>query len=203
MTATLHETTIERFLTDLAARTPVPGGGAVAGLVTATAASLGGMVVAWSLGKASLADHQTMLSAADEELGVLRSRALIEAERDAEAYGRLNALWGLEKDHPDRLAGWTEAVIGAIEAPGAIMRTADRVLELLEPLPEASAKHLASDLAIAVELAATGARAAERNVAVNLPLLPEGALREEHDERFGSLGVAIDAKARAILERLA
>ena len=67
MTATLHETTIERFLTDLAARTPVPGGGAVAGLVTATAASLGGMVVAWSLGKASLAaDIQHLLPVCNE-----------------------------------------------------------------------------------------------------------------------------------------
>ena len=83
------------------------------------------------------------------------------------------------------------------------MKTADRILEILEELPGRSAKHLVSDLAIAVELAATGARAAERNVAVNLPLLPEGAFRDDYDASYGELGVRIDGRARTILEQLA
>jgi formiminotetrahydrofolate cyclodeaminase len=83
------------------------------------------------------------------------------------------------------------------------METADRILEILEELPGRSARHLGSDLAIAVELAATGARAAERNVAVNLPLLPEGETRNDHDARYGGVGVRVDERARTILEHLA
>ena len=202
-TPTLAEHTLDALLSSLAAKQPVPGGGAVAGVTTALSASLGGMVVAYSLGKPALADSETMLQSASTELERLRARSLEQAEADAVAYGRLNALWGLEKDDPARVAGWTEAVVGAIKAPGAIMETADRILEILEDLPGRSARHLASDLAIAVELAATGARAAERNVAVNLPLLPEGELRDEHDARYGELGVRVDGRARTILEELA
>ncbi len=202
-TPPLADQTLESLLQSLAAKQPVPGGGAVAGITTALSASLGAMVVAYSLGKPSLADSEQMLENAATELEQLRGRSIEQAEADAVAYGRLNALWGLAKDDPARTSGWTDAVVGAIEAPGAIMKTADRILEILEDLPGRSAKHLVSDLAIAVELAATGARAAERNVAVNLPLLPEGELRDEHDASYGELGVRIDGRARNILERLA
>lgn len=202
-TPPLSQQTLESLLNSLAAKQPVPGGGAVAGITTALSASLGGMVVAYSLGKPSLADSQSMLENAASELEQLRIRALEQAEADAVAYGRLNALWGLEKDDPDRLSGWTDAVEGAIKAPGEIMETADRILEILEALPGRSARHLGSDLAIAVELAATGARAAERNVAVNLPLLPEGETRNDHDARYGEVGVRVDERARTILEHLA
>ena len=150
------DSTLEGFLTDLAAKQPVPGGGAVAGVTTAMSAGLGGMVVAYSLGKSAFKDSESMLQETSEELARLRSDALRQGEADATAYARLNALWGLTKDHPDRVAGWVDAVEGAILAPGAIMRTADRILELLAQLPGRSAKHLTSDLAIGVELAATG-----------------------------------------------
>jgi len=198
----LVDSTIQGFLTDLAAKQPVPGGGAVAGITTALSAGLGGMVVAYSVGKSAFKESESMLRETGAELAELRSAALRQGEEDAAAYARLNALWGLTKDHPDRTAGWIDAVEGAILAPGAIMRTADRVLELLARLPGRSAKHLASDLAIGVELAATGARAAERNVMVNLPLLPEGEIRERHDATFGEIGARVDARAREILEQL-
>ena len=201
-TGSLGAASLHSVLADLAAKQPVPGGGAVAGITTALAAGLGGMVVAYSVGKAAFKDAESMLQETGEELERLRTQALLQGEQDAVAYGRLNALWGLTKDHPDRTAGWNDAVEGAILAPGAIMETADRILELLEPLPGRSAKHLTSDLAIAVELAATGARAAERNVMVNLPLLPEGDLRERHDSTYGEIGARVDVRAREILEQL-
>jgi formiminotetrahydrofolate cyclodeaminase len=199
---TLAGSTLGALLGDLASRKPVPGGGAVAGITTALAAGLGGMVVAYSIGKTALSGYQTMLESSGTELEELRIRALKEADQDAVAYGRLNALWGLDKDHPDRLAGWASAVEGAIDAPGAIMVTADRVLEILERLPGRSAKHLVSDLSIAVELAATGARAAERNVAVNLPLLEDESVREKYDDTYGEIGARVDERARDILEQL-
>ena len=161
------------------------------------------MVVAYSLGKKSLRDEEPMLTKAAATLQALRQEALDGAEQDAAAYARLNALWGLDEDDAERARGWTDAVSGAIKAPGGIMETADKILEVLENLPGRSAKHLGSDLAIAVELAATGARSAERNVAVNLPLLTEDPLREQFDAMFGSIGARVDMRARNILEKLA
>ena len=160
------------------------------------------MVISYSLGKKSLADSQEMLQSAGERLAELRAQSLEQAEGDAKAYERLNALWSLQKDDPKRVEGFQNAVLGAIEAPGAIMETANEILGILQQLPGRSAKHLTSDLAIAVELAATGGRAAERNVSVNLPFIDDEHQRQKIDATYGTLGEKIDAQARDTIELL-
>ncbi|MEE2682129.1 MAG: cyclodeaminase/cyclohydrolase family protein [Planctomycetota bacterium] len=193
---------LTELLDRLAEKSPVPGGGSVAGITTGLAAGLGGMVVAYSLGKSSLSEHQSMLETAAERLQRLRGCAVEQADADAAAYRELNTLWRLDEDDPARIEGFADAVRGAIEAPGAIMHSAREVLDCLRELPERSARHLRSDLAIAVELACTGGRAAERNVSVNLPLVEDETLREELDARYGTLGAEIDTIARGIIETL-
>ena len=202
-TSPLADMTITDFLESLGSKAPIPGGGAVAGVSNAIAAGLGGMVVAYSLGKKSLADHQTMLEESTMTLKELRERAMCQADDDAAAYGSLNALWSRPADDPERVDGFQDAVRGAIKAPGAIMETSCLILEVLERLPGCSAPHLASDLAIAIETATMGARAAERNVTVNLPMLTDEDERQALDETFGALGLRIDTMARSAMEAMA
>ena len=194
--------TISEFLESLGSKAPIPGGGAVAGVSNAISAGLGGMVVAYSLGKKSLADHQTMLEESTVTLKELRERSMRQADDDAAAYGCLNALWSRPADDPERVGGFQEAVRGAIKAPGAIMETSSLILEVLERLAGCSAPHLASDLAIAIETATMGARAAERNVTVNLPMLTDEEERQTLDETFGALGLRIDTMARSAMEAM-
>tara|TARA_B100001059_G_scaffold174772_1_gene175130 strand:+ start:662 stop:1294 length:633 start_codon:yes stop_codon:yes gene_type:complete len=198
----LADMTINEFLESLGSKAPIPGGGAVAGVSNAIAAGLGGMVVAYSLGKKSLAAHQTMLEESTLTLKELRERSMRQADDDAAAYGNLNALWSRPADDPERVDGFQDAVRGAIKAPGAIMETSSLILEVLERLPGCSAPHLASDLAIAIETATMGARAAERNVTVNLPMLTDEEERQNFDETFGALGLRIDTMARGSMEAM-
>ena len=198
----LGDLTITEFLTRLSSKAPVPGGGAVAGVSNAIAAGLGGMVIAYSLGKKSLAEHQTMLTESAATLETLRTLSMQQADADAAAYGCLNVLWGRPEDDPERIEGFQDAVRGAIEAPGSIMETSSQILEILERLPGRSARHLGSDLAIAIETATMGARAAERNVTVNLPMITDLEEREELDAKFGALGLEIDSRARSSMEAM-
>lgn len=200
--ASLADMTLADFLERLGSKAPVPGGGAVAGVSNAIAAGLGGMVVSYSLGKRSLEAHQTMLEESARILEGLRTRSMRQADDDATAYGCLNALWSRPADDPERVAGFQDAVRGAIMAPGAIMQTSNEILEVLERLPGCSAPHLASDLAIAIETATMGARAAERNVTVNLPLIAAEDERDALDEKYGALGLDIDTKARVSMEAM-
>ena len=199
----LADMKITDFLEQLGSKAPVPGGGAVAGVSNAIAAGLGGMVIAYSLGKKSLAQHQEMLEEARKTLQDLRARSMRQADDDAAAYGCLNALWSRPADDPERISGFQDAVRGAIKAPGAIMETSSLILEVLERLPGCSAPHLASDLSIAIETATMGARAAERNVTVNLPMLTDDEERQALDETFGALGLRIDTMARSAMEAMA
>lgn len=167
--------TVSRFLAELAAKQPVPGGGAAAGVVVATAASLASMVVAYSVGRRSLTEHEGHLKASAAELDRLRIAATEAAAADARAYAGLQALWGLERDDPARRDAWSGAVEAAIAAPRSIMALAEGVLEIAESLEDRSNRMLKSDLAIAAVLADAGFRSAAANVRINLPLLEDPA----------------------------
>ena len=176
--------TVEEFAGSLAARTPAPGGGAVAAVTAAHAAALGAMVIEFTLGKAKFAEHEAANASTLARLADLRRTALALADRDAEAYGTLNALWKLPKDSPARTAGWDAAVAEAIDAPQAILDAAAEVAAACAGLGPRTNPNLASDLAIALDLARVAARAAAHNVEVNLPSVADEATRTARRDRM-------------------
>lgn len=153
------------------------------------------MVVAYSVGKKSLAAHQPALEEGAAQLERARVVLIKLAIADMEAYGTLNALQKLPEGDAKRTAGWASAVAGAIGAPSAMLAASNDLLRLLERLRPITNEWLKSDLAIAAVLAEACARSAAWNVRINLPLLSENAERErvagETDRAVG------DARARA------
>ncbi|MDA0214459.1 MAG: cyclodeaminase/cyclohydrolase family protein, partial [Planctomycetota bacterium] len=85
--------TVDAFVTALAAKQPVPGGGAAAACILAQASALGSMVIAYTLGKPKFAEHQLRLEKLDLIFSSARIDALQLADRDASAYLKLNSLW--------------------------------------------------------------------------------------------------------------
>ena len=184
----------QTLLDQLAGKSPAPGGGAAAGMVGATAAALGGMVVAYSLGRKSLAEHEGFLEEAAARLARARELFLVLADEDARAYTALNALMRLPEDAAERVSGWETAVAGALAPPRAMLAGATDLLRLLEGLPGRINPHLGSDLAVAAIDAEACARGAAWNVSVNLPLLPEPERRPIRSE---TERLVADARERA------
>ena len=191
MTLDWRAISVSQYLDELAAATPVPGGGAVAGVTLAQANALGSMVVGYAIGKPKFAAHDAAHRTAHASFERGRQCALELANEDARAYARLNALWKLPKDAPER-SGFAEAVRGAIAAPEATLLLAQGTLECLAALVGTTSASLASDLRIAIDLAALGARAAQENVRINLPSIADEAERS-----------AIAARTEAVLASLA
>lgn len=175
---TFAEMRMSEFLDAVASKQPTPGGGAVASVVAALAGALGCMVLVYSQGKKSLAEHAASHQKALSSLGELGRRAMKLAEDDATAYARLNALWKLDKSDPKRLAEFPEAVEQAIAAPHAVLHVCMEILLQLRDLCGTTNTMLASDLAMAAILAEAGARSAAWNVRINLPLLDDARTRE-------------------------
>lgn len=161
--------TVDEFAEMLAAKTPAPGGGAVAAITAAHAAALGSMVLEFTIGKPKFAADDASNASALKRLTELRHHALTLADRDAEAYGVLNSLWKLPKDAAARLDAWDASVAAAIDAPQAILNAAAEIAATCSGLAARTNPNLASDLAIAIDLACVAARAAAHNVEVNLP----------------------------------
>ena len=182
------------LLAALAAKQPVPGGGAAAGLVLATAAGLGSMVLRYSVGKKAFAAWNGELEQALETCDRLRLDAIAAADADAAAYAGLSSLWKLAEDDPIRVERWTPAVEAAIAAPRHAMTLAETLLATLESLPGRTSRTIRSDLAIAAILADAAARSAAWNIRINLPLLGDAVAADEE-------GAAIDARLLGVRRR--
>ncbi|MCC5824517.1 MAG: cyclodeaminase/cyclohydrolase family protein [Phycisphaerales bacterium] len=194
MSQTFADMRLNDLLDALASKCPAPGGGAAAGIVGATAAATAQMVVAYSQGRKSLAEHHSFLDDASGRLTRARVMFLTLADEDAAAYGVLNTLMRLPEDHPDRAAGWAEAVDGAMAPPRATLAAAVELLRLCEELCGKINPNLRSDLGVAGVLGEAAARSAAWNISINLPLLGEdqrGSVRAEAERQ------AADARARA------
>src|SRR3954463_8306073 len=86
-----QSTTIEKFLDASAARQPTPGGGSVAALAGALAASMGEMVVNYSLGKKDLEAFADELKPALAEYHRARGMLVQLMGEDQQAYAALTA----------------------------------------------------------------------------------------------------------------
>lgn len=185
-------------LDSVAAKTPTPGGGAVASAVGALAASLAAMVVNYTVGKKSFAAHEERLRGSVERLRQGRRLLLQLAAEDAESYGAMNELMRLPEDDERRRRELPEVAAAAVAAPRATIAACADLLRLFEELLPITNRMLRSDLAIAVILAESAARASRWNVMINLPTLAElgdesgPGLLEETD------AVLADAAARTV-----
>lgn len=164
-------------LAKIAEKSPAPGGGAAASLVGAVASALAQMVVAYSVGKKSLAEHQESLQGAIGALEAARSWLLHLAEEDARAYGLVNELMRLPEGDPRR-AELPSAIETAARVPLEATEACAELAKLLSTLATRTNRQLKSDLAIAAILADAAARASRWNVVVNVALIEDAGVRD-------------------------
>ena len=181
----LESMTVGSLISSLGEKSPTPGGGAVSSIVTALSAALGIMVVRYSSGKKTLAEHDELLREAMNTLDELTRRALSLADEDARAYGTLNELMKANAGDNEKNEEWTKAVEAAIDAPVQVISVCLGLMHMLDRLTGKTNRMLDSDLAIAAILSEAGAKAAAWNVHTNLSLLQdegrENDIRRETD----------------------
>lgn len=166
--------TIDQFLSATAAAQPTPGGGSVAALAGALAASLGEMVLNYSVGKKDLAAYDAELRSSLAELTRARRLLLGFMVEDQQAYAALSAA-AKDPQSPEFAA----ALAACLSVPEAVAATAVAILELCDKLADKVNPHLISDLAICADLAMTTVRASMHNIQVNLRAVPDMARRGE------------------------
>ena len=182
---------LEDFLGEIAAPTPVPGGGFVAGITVAMAAGIVSMA-------ARMSEDWTERRGASAQAETLRARATELASTNAEAYARaLAALAGEEERHRTRDETMGDALARAADVPLAIGDAATAVAALAAEVAERGDPRFRADCAIAASLAAAGAHSAAVLVDVNLGTTggDERTVRaQKHvDEAAGSLQRALAA----------
>jgi formiminotetrahydrofolate cyclodeaminase len=185
----LVNASIEEFLTHLASAAPTPGGGAVAALTGALAASLGRMACELTVGRPKFADVEPQVKQIASRLtrAALMLKRLI--DEDAAAYAELSTAFKLDKSDPQRKGRLAETAGLATAVPLETVAVSRQVLGDLRRLKPIGNPNLRSDVEAGLHLAQAAMQAAAANVRVNLPLLPQKQAQEVTRELDKLLGL--------------
>jgi len=150
-------TPIDKYLDDLSAKLPAPGGGSAAALNAAMAASLISMVVNFTLGKPKYAKYESQLKGILEKSERLRKEFLNMVDLDVAAYKSKN-------------------IRDALDVPFMLARLCYEGIKLCPPLVKKGNVNLISDVAVAAIFFESAFASACFNVEINLKSLNDNKL---------------------------
>ncbi|MGV9820623.1 cyclodeaminase/cyclohydrolase family protein [Nocardia xishanensis] len=169
------EVTLAQYLSDLAAKIPAPGGGAVAALHAAQGAALIAMVARYTT-RAKDAEHRPIVDRIIEAADEARARALALADADAAAFTAVGAAYKLPKNTDEEVAARTEAInaalVEAARVPAAVVDEADEVLSLAAELLPIGNPNVVTDIGAAADAARAAATSSRLNIEINVTSLP-------------------------------
>lgn len=191
---------IKQFLEELGSDLSAPGGGSVAGLISALSAALNSMVYSLTVGKKSymiLEDNEKgIINKFQKESKEFTVRSLELMEEDRENFLKLMDCYKLPKESEEeknrRSLAIKENTIKSMEAPLILARESLEFYENLKIMAKHGNKMLLSDLAISAVLLHSAIESSIINVKVNL-----NGLRNE--EFFNK----IDSELKTIIEKSA
>ena len=157
---------IEEFLDAVASKTPTPGGGAVAAVTGAMAASLVEMVCNLTIGKKSYPKVQDEMLKVAERASELSVKLLDLADRDSEAFDKVMAAY--KTQDKDKIKA---ALLIAIEVPEKVAEYCENVRELAEIVAKIGNVNTYSDAMSAEHLAFAATQSATENIEINKKLL--------------------------------
>ncbi len=173
---------VANWLDSLSAKTPTPGGGAVAALAGAIAAAQLSMVASYTTGQKWL-DREQRMKELVAELGKLRSAAFALAESDATAFEKVAQAYALPKNSEAEKSARSDAIqqalIGASEPPAQTIKLAGRLSEVAEELAEQGNPNVLSDVAVGASLTRAALESAIVNVEINMHGLKDAHMKQK------------------------
>ena len=177
---------LRRYLDDLAAKLPAPGGGSVAALLGALGAALISMVANFTVGKERFKDVEEEVRRILGESERLRGALLSLVDEDVTAYKTVSEALKLPKG-PERDEKVEEALREAAKVPAEVLERSLRVLELASELVDKGNPSLITDVGIAAMAAYAAMYSALLNIEINLKWMRDEEFARSVRERCGPL----------------
>ena len=188
---TLPGLSVSDFLGAVAGMDPAPGGGSVAALAGALAASLGEMVTGFSISRKELAEFQAQLRGLLEKFKTARMSLQSAIQQDTDSYAGVESALKMPKATDDekrrRQEQMQQALRIAAIVPMEVAEEAARLVDLFRQLGPMSNPNLKSDLQTGIAMAQAAIRGALANVAINLKSIKDEALEAELSRRMQSV----------------
>ncbi|MEW6447023.1 MAG: cyclodeaminase/cyclohydrolase family protein [Bacillota bacterium] len=202
---------IRQFLKEAASNAPTPGGGSVAALCGALAASMASMVASLTVGKEKYADVEPEMTAMLQKTAALMNRFEKLVAADIEAFSAFMEVYKMpretEEQKAERARRMQEALVRATETPLGIAGACLEVLELAEQAALKGNKGAVSDAGVAAYLGEAALNAALLNVDINVPLIKDDSYKTaalaKRDELKGRAAFVKENAISAVTKRLA
>lgn len=185
---------VRDFAAAVAAKTPTPGGGSVAGVVAVLATALGEMALNFTRGKKKFAQHEEVYGHISHRLEKTRAMFQDLVADDVSAYSLYRDAAAMA-DGPAKTEATQLALVAAINVPRMMTKLALSMMEDLQALSDKCNPYLISDLVAGAALAAATIRLCDYNVRINVPQLADGQVASE----IGIASATEVKKAEAIL----
>ena len=199
----LADLSIKEFLAKTASNSPVPGGGSIAALSAAIAASLSEMVAHLTIGKKGYEALEEEMQGIAKDALQYRERLIRYIDKDSDAYNDVMAAFklpkGTEQERNNREGAIQEALINATLVPLDVARDAFKIIELAGKVVKQGNKNAVTDAAVAVMMARTAALSALYNVKINLASIKDTDFVEEIREEIKHMESEIVNREREIL----
>jgi len=184
----LADLSIKEFLAKTASNSPVPGGGSIAALSAAIAASLSEMVAHLTIGKKGYEALEEEMQEIAKDAFQYRERLIRYIDKDSDAYngvmGAFKLPKGTEQERNNREGAIQEALVNATLVPLDVARDAFKIIELAGKVVKRGNKNAVTDAAVAVMMARTAALSALYNVKINLASIKDTDFVEEIREEI-------------------
>ncbi len=193
----MYEKKINLFLEGLASDAPVPGGGGACGLVGATAAALGSMVLSLTTGKKKYESVQPEIDELIQKMAKQRIRLLSAIDRDAEAFRPLSEAYGMPRETPEEIerrdAVMARALKDAATAPLDMMELLLETASLLSRISEIGSMLAISDAGVGLSFCRSALYGASLNVYINTKLMKDRQLADQMNGRVEEILKKADA----------
>ncbi len=187
----LAELTIKEFLEKTASSSPVPGGGSVAALSAALAASLTEMVAKLTIGKEGYETVEDEMKAVAQEALKLKLKLVLSIDNDSNAYNdvmsaiRLPGDTEAEKHYREKTiqSGLKKATL----IPMSVAEDAALVMDLAGKTVASGNKNAITDGAVGVMMAKTAVLSAIYNVKINLKTIKDKTFIDEISKKVEAM----------------
>mgnify|MGYP000217448367 CR=1 FL=1 len=180
---TFANMSLKEFNSKLASDSPTPGGGSVAGLSAALAASLASMVINLS--------KETDLDSYSEKLKENIEFALELIDKDALSFNRVMDAFKMKKetaeDKNKRKKAIQTALYDASLTPMETIKLAKSILEITVEVAKKGNKNAVSDAGVAALMALASVKSAAYNVYINTASLKDGQKAIELEKKAQDL----------------
>ena len=194
----MMEKPCNEFLSVLASKAAVPGGGGAAALVGAAGVALGNMVGCLTEGKKKYAAVEADIQRLNARAGELRRELEGLVEADAEAFAPLAKAYSIPKDDPARAKIMEKALDAACAVPLEILEKCAEGVALAEEYAAKGSVLAVSDAGCAALFCKAAMQAAGLNVAINTRLMADREKAAALDKKAGALLAEYGPRADAV-----